>query len=107
MPAISIAPSNPPFSSRYFDVNRSSSTSSWISKGFRGGFANGRYGYLVPENNGAQHGNLVRFSFDDFTASGVTVLDIASVNSALKGFREGFAYGGYGYLVPWENGARI
>ena len=75
-------------------------------KGFRGGFAAGHYGYLVPYHNGATYfGKVVRFDLATF--SQVSVLDVPTVagDSTLKGFNGGFAAGDYGYLVPYRNGA--
>ena len=70
-------------------------------KGFVGGFQDGRYGYLVPYNNGAFHGNLVRIDLGNFSTSGVTVLDVAAVDAALVGFNGGFTDGRYAWLVPY------
>ena len=74
-------------------------------KGFWGGFASDDYGYLVPYayGNAAYHGKVVRFDLATF--SQVAVLDLTTTDSALKGFRGGFASGDYGYLVPYTNGA--
>ena len=75
-------------------------------RGFWGGFAAGAYGYLVPFNNGTgRFGKVVRFDLETFGV--VTVLDVPTVanDGDLKGFFGGFAAGGYGYLVPYSNGA--
>jgi hypothetical protein len=69
-------------------------------KGFLGGFQDGRYGYLVPYFNGAHHGKLVRIDLADFSVSGVTVLDLATVDPALVGFGGGFTDGRYAWLAP-------
>ena len=75
-------------------------------KGFSGGFTDGRYGYLVPNYNGsAYHGNVVRVDLQNFTASGVTNIDVGAINAAFKGFQGGFSDGRYGYLVPFYNGS--
>jgi hypothetical protein len=72
--------------------------------GFYGGFTDGRYGYLVPYiNNTARHGRLVRIDLHDFTAGGVDVLNLQSIDTALAGFGGGFTDGRYGYLVPLED----
>jgi hypothetical protein len=72
-------------------------------RGFSGGFASGDYGYLAPYQNGyspvEKHGKLVRFSLSNFTTSEVTVLDLASINSGLTGYRSAFVSGNFGYLV--------
>ena len=63
-------------------------------KGFRGGFVAGRYGYVVhPE------GMLVRIDLRNFTASGVTLLDLAQVVPGVN-FSGGFSDGRYGYMIP-------
>jgi len=73
-------------------------------KGFRGGFTDGTYGYLVPYDNGNVHnGNVARFSLSDF--SSVSVLDLTATDPDLKGFRGGFTDGTYGYMMPYYNGA--
>jgi hypothetical protein len=71
-------------------------------KSFSGGFQDGRYGYLVPYNNGAFHGNLVRIDLADFSVSGVTVLNVATVDASLAGFNGGFTDGRYAWLVPYN-----
>ena len=70
-------------------------------KGFVGGFTDGRYGYLVPNNNGSLSGKVARVDLINFTTSGVTSLDLASVDSGLAGFYGGFTDGRYGYFVPY------
>jgi len=74
-------------------------------KGFHGGFTDGTYGYFVPYYNGAQHGNVARIDLTDFSTSGVSFLDLTTVNANLKGFNGGFTDGKYGYFVPWYYGA--
>jgi len=78
-------------------------------KGFRGGFTDGTYGYLVPFKNGryrsgaGHHGKIARFNLRTF--GDVQVLDVAATGAGLTGFRDGFSDGTYGYLVPFKNGA--
>jgi len=77
-------------------------------KGFHGGFAEGAYGYLVPyitsaSGAGTYSGKVVRFELATFTAAGVTVLDLASHDPALTGFRGGFTDKVFGYCVPFKN----
>jgi len=68
-------------------------------KGFRGGFTDGTYGYLVPfQNEAGYHGKVARFSLRTF--SDVQVLDVAAIDADLKGFRGAFTDGTYGYIVP-------
>lgn len=69
-------------------------------KGFLGGFTDGRYGYFVPYRNPSFFGKLVRVDLQNFAASGVTVLDLTSIDSSLVGFAGGFTDGRYGYIVP-------
>ncbi len=76
-------------------------------KGYVGGFSDGRYGYLVPFHNGDSHfGVVARLDLNDFTSSGVTYLDLSTVNAGLKGFHGGFTDGRYGYFVPFYNGTQ-
>merc|ERR1712032_1534807 len=61
--------------------------------GFDGGFADGKYGYLVP-NGGeedAKSGKVVRFDLETFKE--VTILDlvVAGNDDELRGFSGGFA----------------
>lgn len=72
-------------------------------KGFVGCFTDGKYAYLVPNNNGSPFGKLVRIDLSDFST--VSVLDLTSTDSDLKGFQGGFTDGRYGYLVPFYNGS--
>ncbi len=74
-------------------------------KGFEGGFTDGRYGYFVPCFNGTYSGKVARVDLQNFTTGGVTVLDLAAVDSDLKGFAGGFTDGRYGYFVPYNNGS--
>ena len=76
------------------------------AKGFRGGFTDSRYGYLVPHYNGVHNGILTRVDLQNFTTSGVTYLDVSTAgNTTAKGFIGGFTDGRYGYLVPHYGGA--
>ncbi len=76
-------------------------------KGFNGGFTDGRYGYFVPNgNNSGPSGKVARADLQNFTAGGVSWLDMASTDAGLKGFFGGFTDGRYGYFVPFYiNGA--
>lgn len=79
-----------------------------VLKGYVGGFTDGRYGYLVPFNNGSNHfGVVARLDLNNFTSSGITYLDLSTVNSGLKGFHGGFTDGRYGYFVPYYNGVQM
>lgn len=71
--------------------------------GFIGGFTDGRFGYFVPYNNG-NSGKVVRVDLQNFTAGGVSVLDLTLLDTGLKGFAGGFTDGQYGYFVPYDNG---
>ncbi len=73
-------------------------------KGFHGGFTDGRYGYFVPYYDGVQMSSLVaRLDLQDFSPSGVSVLDFSSLN--LRSYYGGFTDGRYGYLVPINDNA--
>jgi hypothetical protein len=76
-------------------------------KGFYGGFTDGRYGYFAPTNNGSPSGKVARVDLQDFAPSGVVTLDLATVDSGLKGFSGGFTDGRYGYFVPSYNGSDL
>jgi hypothetical protein len=70
--------------------------------GFVHGFTDGRYGYFVPFVNYSfsPFGKVARVDLQNFTTSGVTVLDLTAVDTELKGFADGFTDGRYAYLVP-------
>jgi hypothetical protein len=70
-------------------------------KGFRGGFQDGTFGYVVPSNNGANFGKVARFDLSTFSV--VQVLDLAATDPDLKGFGQGFQDGTFGYVVPYYN----
>ncbi|GLD93159.1 hypothetical protein PINS_up001751 [Pythium insidiosum] len=62
-------------------------------RGFSASFADdaARVAYLVPrENDKGLHGKLVRVALDDFSPSGVTVLDLKALNPRYVGFSHGF-----------------
>jgi len=73
-------------------------------RGFRGGFTDGRYGYLVPYYNGAYHGNFVRFDLDNFTATGgIKRLNLGNTNTGWVGFELAVHADRYAYLCPNQN----
>lgn len=74
-------------------------------RGFIGGFTDGHYGYLVPFNHNGVFGKVARVDLLNFTAGGVTAIDLTAVDGALKGFYGGFTDGRYGYFVPNYNGS--
>mmetsp|Transcript_35984 Transcript_35984/g.46235 ORF Transcript_35984/g.46235 Transcript_35984/m.46235 type:complete len:692 (+) Transcript_35984:269-2344(+) len=74
--------------------------------GFAGGFVAGKYGFMVPYKNqeameGGYHGNMVKLDLETFELVGR--LDLSVVDENLVGFVGGFAYGKYGYIVPYAN----
>ena len=76
------------------------------SKGFNGGVFDGRYIYLVPNNNGSPFGQITRYDTTlSFTsASSYSVFDTTTVNSNSKGFHGGVFDGKYIYFIPNNNG---
>lgn len=80
-----------------------------LAGGFAGGFTDGRYGYLVPLWNLAalpgKSGRMLRIDLANFSAGGVSTLDVAAVNPLLAGFGGGVTDGRYGYLLPYVNNA--
>jgi len=70
--------------------------------GFRDGFSDGTYGYLVAfKNRGGYHGDVVRFSLQTF--SDVQVLDLTAVDASLQGLCGAFTDGTYGYVLAYKN----
>jgi hypothetical protein len=69
--------------------------------GFPTSFTDGRYGYLVPNAGANSHGKLTRVDLQNFTSTGVTVLDLTTVDPGLKGFWGSFSNDHYAYLVPY------
>ena len=59
-------------------------------------------------NSDGKRGNVVRIDLANFSASGVTSLNLASTNANLKGFRAcfraGFTDGTHAYFVPIYSG---
>ena len=68
-------------------------------KGFRGGFSDGTFGYVMPYYGGAK-GKVTRFRLDDFAT--VQVLDLAKFDAGLAGFIGGFTDGTFGYAIPYN-----
>ena len=81
------------------------SPSGMLFGGFQGGFSDGSYGYYYPRQyaSGNDQGFLVRVALDSFDANGVSMLNFTNIDPTITGFNGGFAYGGYGYLVPFVN----
>ena len=55
-------------------------------------------------------GKIARVNLANFTPDGVTVLDLATIDPALKGFQGGFTDGRYAWIAPaivGSKGARI
>ena len=77
------------------------------AKGFTGAGYDGRYLYLVPNYNGSHHGTVARLdtqaTFGD--AGSWSTFNVATVNSAAKGFYGAGYDGRYLYLVPFNNGS--
>jgi len=84
----------------YLDVSTAGNTG---AKGFRGGFTDGRFAWLVPDYNGVAHGILTRVDLSNFTISGTGYIDVSAGNTGAKGFHGGFTDGTYVYLVPNAN----
>ena len=78
-------------------------TINWNLRGFQGGFMSGNYAYLVPYAKGVgdYHGYVARISLTDFSPTGVSYLNLADGNTALVGYRGGFAAGGHAWFVPY------
>ncbi len=68
--------------------------------GFEGGFSDGHFAYLNPliDANGAGSGKVVRVDLQNFTSSGVKVLDLTNVDEG-DGFGCGFTDGRYAYFM--------
>ncbi|CAM9457378.1 unnamed protein product [Ascophyllum nodosum] len=70
-------------------------------RGFNGGFVHDTKAYFVPYNNGrGAEAKFVRVSASNFSIDSVEILDLSSVDAEVGGFFGGFAWEGYGYLVP-------
>lgn len=60
-------------------------------KGFGSSCTDYKYAYFVPrENESGLFGKMVRIAMDDFSATGVTVLDLAKINPDYVGFSSAF-----------------
>ncbi|CAM9247898.1 unnamed protein product, partial [Hapterophycus canaliculatus] len=70
-------------------------------RGFSGGFLHDSKAYFVPSHNGRGAGaKFVRVDASNFSGNSVEVLDLHAVDPEVGGFLGGFAWEGYGYLVP-------
>jgi hypothetical protein len=77
-------------------------------KGFIGGFTDGRYAYYIPNSaDGSPTGKMARIDLKNFSASGLSTVDLSSISNTLKGFVGGFTDGRYGYLAPGDNGVGL
>lgn len=76
------------------------------AKGFAGAVFDGRYLYLMPNNNGTPDGVAARFDTQGgFGASGSwETFDIGTISSTAKGYVGGAFDGRYVYYVPYNNG---
>ena len=77
--------------------------------GFVGGLTDGTHAYFVPHSNNLMgtwqsHGNVARIALNDFSDSGVTYLNLASMDAHFISFSGGFTDGLYAYLVPMKHG---
>lgn len=76
------------------------------SKGFMGGVFDGRYIYLIPNNNSVAFGQITRYDTTlSFTSStSYNFFDTATVNVNSIGFNGGVYDGKFLYLIPNTNG---
>lgn len=76
------------------------------AKGFVGGAFDGRYVYLVPSDNGAEDGTVMRYDTTATFSSAAawTAFDTATVNANAKGFRGATFDGRYLYFLPFTSG---
>jgi hypothetical protein len=76
--------------------------------GFAGSAFDGRYVYLVPDNNGSSHGIVTRYDTQaSFSTAGAwATFDTTTVNASAFGFIHGVFDGRYVYFAPGNNGAR-
>lgn len=73
-------------------------------------FTDFRYVYMVPatKTDGVTlHGKLARIDVNNFTASGVTILDLGAIDAELVGFNNGFCDGRYAYITPDSYGKMV
>jgi hypothetical protein len=75
------------------------------AKGFFGGVFDGRYLYVLPNNNGSDNGLMLRYDTSaTFTSpASWTVFDTTTVHSNARGFAGGAFDGRYLYLAPFDN----
>ena len=72
------------------------------SKGFMGGVFDGRYIYLVPNDNGTTSGQVTRYDTTapfDYSSS-YSIYDTTGVSADSKGFNGAMYDGKYVYLAP-------
>ena len=59
-------------------------------KGYTVGYGIGKYIYLVPNYNGGYHDNAIRISIENFSTSGVEVLNLGAKIGTAGGFTDGY-----------------
>lgn len=71
-------------------------------KGYAGAAFDGRYVYLIPENNGSAHGLAVRYDTHGAFDSAVSwaSIDLAGIDAACVGYNGGLFDGRYVYYCP-------
>lgn len=101
---------------RYDTKGAYGATTSWTTfdtttvdanaKGFVGGAFDGRYVYLVPSDNGAENGTVMRYDTTATFSSEAAwaPFDTTAVNAQAKGFRGATFDGRYLYFVPYTSG---
>jgi hypothetical protein len=79
------------------------------AKGFMGAAFDGRFVYLVPYDNGARDGIVVRYDTQaTFSASSSwSTFDTTRLDARAKGFKGATFDGRYVYLVPNDNGILV
>jgi len=69
-------------------------------KGYNTGYGIGKYIYLVPTYNGGYHDNAIRISIENFSTSGVEVLNLGQTIGTAGGFTDGY----YAYYSSYTGG---
>ena len=69
-------------------------------KGYTRGYGIGKYIYLVPNYNGGYHDNAIRISIENFSTSGVEVLNLGQKIGTAGGFTDGY----YAYYSSYTGG---
>lgn len=87
------------------NITGAATSSSLKFRGFRTGATDGKFAYFFPNfDDSPRWGSIiVRVDVNDFSASGVSFIDLTQIDSRIKGYSGGYFQGRHVYLPPYVN----